>query len=349
MRKEKLGFVGRDNRNRKPIILGITLLAFVLSGALQFAPGSQKTDPLPSWNDGAVKQSIIAFVNKITTKDGADFVPESERIATFDNDGTLWVEKPIPIEIYFIGSRIRKMVEKDPSLRQRPSFKAAVERDIPFLQQELDRALPELLKAAYSNISQDQFEAEARQFIETQHPQIKVPYTQLTYPPMLELLAYLRANQFQIWICSGGTADFMRVFAPQLYGVPPERIIGTELKHESRDLDGRQVIWRLPEIESFNDKEAKAIHIEQKIGKHPVFVAGNVGGQGDIAMMKYSKERTGASFQLLINHDDRKREFMYGEAGNNSLDAAKKWGFTVVSIKNDWKTPVQFKKDHSMQ
>ena len=141
----------------------------------------------------------------------------------------------------------------------------------------------------------------------------------------------------------------MRVFAPKLYGVPPERIIGTELKHETRDLDGRQVIWRLPEIESFNDKEAKATHIEQKIGKHPVFVAGNVGGAGDIAMMKYSKDRTGASFQLLINHDDRKREFLYGEAGNNSLDAAKKWGFTVVSIKNDWKTPVQFKKDHSMQ
>jgi hypothetical protein len=155
---------------------------------------------------------------------------------------------------------------------------------------------------------------------------------------MIELLGYLRRNGFQTWICSGGTIDFIRAFAPQIYGIPIDQIIGTELKRESRMEGDRLVVWRLPEIEAINDKEGKPVGIDRHIGKRPIFVAGNVGAYGDIAMMQYSKGRRGPSFQLLINHDDAAREFAYGGKGNASIDAAKKYGFTVVNIKSDWKT-----------
>jgi hypothetical protein len=155
---------------------------------------------------------------------------------------------------------------------------------------------------------------------------------------MIELLDYLRRSGFQAWICSGGTIDFLRVFAPQIYGIPIDQIIGTELKLESRMEGDRLVVWRLPEIEAINDKEGKPVGIDRQIGKRPIFVAGNVGNYGDIAMMQYSKSRRGPSFKMLINHDDAAREFAYGEKDNASLNAAKKYGFAVVSVKNDWKT-----------
>jgi hypothetical protein len=169
------------------------------------------------------------------------------------------------------------------------------------------------------------------------HPKLDRPFTEITYQPMLELLAYLRRNGFQTWLCSGGTIDFMRAFAPQIYGVPVEQIIGSELKRESRMEGGRLVVWRLPEIDAINDKEGKPVGIDRQIGKRPVFVAGNVLSGGDIAMMEYSKGRAGPSFQLLINYDDDAREFAYAEKNNASLDAAKKYGFTVANIKSDWK------------
>jgi phosphoglycolate phosphatase-like HAD superfamily hydrolase len=296
-------------------------------------------DPLPSWNDGAAKRGIVDFVTRVTREGGPDFIPAAGRVATFDNDGTLWVERPLPAEVYFIFARVREHAAKDPSLKERQPFKAALEGDAAYFHEAGKKAVLELLVATETGMDQESFAADARRFLEKwRHPKLDRPFTEIAYQPMIELLAYLRGNGFQTWISSGGTIDFLRVIAPQIYGIPIDQIIGTELKLESRMDVARLVVWRLPEIETINDKEGKPVGIDRRIGKRPIFVAGNVGNYGDIAMMQYSKGRRGPSLQLLINHDDAAREFAYGEKDNASLDAAKKYDFTVVNIKNDWKT-----------
>lgn len=327
----------QSTRRKVVIALIVATLGF---GAIQPASSQRaQTDPLPSWNEGSVKKAIIDFVTRVTKPGGPDFVPAGDRIATFDNDGTLWVEKPLPNEVFFVLSRLKEMAAKDPSLKERQSFKAALEGDAAYFHEAGAKAVLELLLATHTGMTQEQFAGEARRFIETErHPRLDRPYTAVVYQPMIELLAYLRANQFQTWLCSGGTIDFMRVFALKTYGIPPEQVIGSEFKRESRREGDRLVIWRLPEIDAINDKDGKPVGIDRQVGERPIFVAGNVFSGGDIAMMEYSKGRSGPSFQLLINHDDAEREFAYAEKDNFSLDAAKKFGFTVVNIKSDWKT-----------
>jgi hypothetical protein len=321
------------------ILLATTLVIGVARPAVSQRGQTGLGDPLPSWNDGAAKRGIIDFVTRVTREGGSDFVPAADRVAAFDNDGALWVEKPLPVEVYFIFARVRELAAKDPSLKERDPFKAALEGNVTYFHEAGKKAVLELFVATETGTDQERFAAEARRFLEKwRNPKLDRPYTEISYQPMIELLAYLRRNGFQTWICSGGTVDFLRVFAPQIYGVPIDQIIGSELKLESRMEGGRLVIWRLPEIEAINDKEGKPVGIDRQIGKRPIFVAGNVGNYGDIAMMQYSKGRGGKTFQLLINHDDAAREFAYGEKDNASLNAAKKYGFTVVNIKNDWKT-----------
>jgi phosphoserine phosphatase len=296
-------------------------------------------DPLPSWNDGEARHAIIDFVTRVTTEGGPDFVPLADRVAVFDNDGTLWIEKPLPVEAYFILERARELAAKYPSLKERRTFKAAIEGDVSYFQEAGKKAVLDLLVATETGMDQEGFAAEARQFLEKwRQPKLDRPFTEIAYQPMIELLAYLRQNGFRTWISSGGMLDFLRAFAPQIYGIPIDQIIGTEIRRESRMIGDRLVIWRLPEIETINNKESKPVGIDRHIGARPIFVAGNVGNNGDIPMMQYSKGRRGASFQLLINHDDAAREFAYGEKDNASLNAAKRYGFTVVSMKNDWKT-----------
>jgi hypothetical protein len=334
------------NKRRRVIqrAIPIVILAVALGfGASQSASSRRNqtggADPLPSWNDGAAKRGIIDFVTRVTREGGPNFVPVADRIATLDNDGTLLVEKPLPMEVYFLFARVRELAAKDPSLRERQPFKAALEGDAAYFHKGGKKAVLELFVATETGMDQDEFAADARRFIEKwRHPKLDRPFTDVAYRPMIELLVYLRRSGFQTWICSGGTIDFLRVFAPQIYGIPVDRIIGTELKLESRMVNDRLVVWRLPGIEAINDKDGKPVGIDRQIGKRPIFVAGNVGNYGDIAMMQYSKGRRGPSFQLLINHDDAAREFAYGEKDNASLDAAKKYGFIVVNIKSDWKT-----------
>jgi phosphoserine phosphatase len=322
------------------VILLATALGFgTVHPAVSQRAQTGRGDPLPSWNDGAAKRGIIDFVMRVTREGGPDFTPVADRIATLDNDGTLWVERPLPVEVYFILGRVRELAAKDPSLKERQPFKAALEGDAAYFHAAGRKAVLELLVATETGMDQESFAAEARRFLEKwRHPKLDRPFTKITYQPMIELLGYLRRNGFQTWISSGGTIDFIRAFAPQIYGIPIDQIIGTELKRESRMVGDRLVVWRLPEIEAINDKEGKPVGIDRHIGKRPIFVAGNVGAYGDVAMMQYSKGRRGASFQLLINHDDDAREFAYGEKDNASLNMAKKRGFTVVNIKDDWKT-----------
>jgi len=333
--------------NKRTYMLAIAFVITVTLLIKMISPTSAQVidDPLPSWNNGEVKQSIIEFVARITTENSSDFVPIADRIATFDNDGTLWVEQPTYNQVLFVIARVENLAANDPSLQQKPPFKAILEKDMAYLSQLSEADVMALLAATHSNMTQEQFEIEVRSFYETAiHPTLQVPITQVTYKPMRELLDYLRANGFQTWICSGGGIDFMRPITEQVYGIPPQQVIGSSLKKEFTDRDGEPVIWRLPEVGRVNDKAGKPIGIDSHIGKHPVFAAGNVKSGGDIAMLTYSQGRSGASFQLLINHDDAQREFAYQEPDNASLNAAQANGWQVVSIKNDWQTVFLFQQ-----
>jgi phosphoserine phosphatase len=302
------------------------------------AQNQNGADPLPSWNDGAAKRAIIDFVGRVTRSQSADFVPVAERIATFANDGTLWQEKPVAEGVFALG-RLRELASRDPSLRQRQPFKAALEGDVAYLRDAGVAAVLELLKVAYAGVTQERFTGEARAFLDTaRHPTLARRYTELAYPPMLELLAYLRAYGFRTWLCSGGTTDFMRIFSQDVYGIPAEQVIGSELKRETRFEGPRMVIWRLPEIETLDDEHMKPVNIDRHIGVRPLLAAGNVRSGGDVAQLQYSRGRAGPSLQLLINHDDATREFAYMERDSASLKAARTYGFVVVSMRRDWKT-----------
>jgi hypothetical protein len=297
------------------------------------------TEPLPSWNDSASKRAIIDFVRRTTDPRSPDFTAPTDRIATFDNDGTLWVEKPLPNEVYFMLARVKELAARDPSLAERQPFRAALTGDAAYFHQAGAKAVAELFVATHSGSSQEDFASQVRAFLGRDvHPKLRRRFTTLAYRPMLELLSWLRATGFQTWICSGGDADFMRVFAEEVYGVPTQCVIGSEVKREARREDGRLLISRLAAVDAINDKDGKPVGIDRQIGKRPLIAGGNVLSGGDIAMMEYSKGRKGPSLQLLINHDDGDREFSYAEEDGASLNAARTHGFTVVSIRNDWKT-----------
>ncbi|MFQ4144013.1 HAD family hydrolase [Chlorogloeopsis sp. ULAP02] len=325
-----------------PIIRVATIAAlFVVAIALSVPlvhGQSTPTDPLPSWNDGAVKKSIIEFVSRVTKEGSSDFVPVTDRIATFDNDGTLWPEKPL-IQGMFVLEKLKRMAAADPSFKKKQPFKAVLEGNVAYFSQVGEEAVIELFGATHSNITQEQFEAETQAFFKKGiHPRFKVPYTQLAYQPMVELMQYLRANGFQTWICSGGGIDFIRTISQQMYAIPPQQVIGSSLKKEFIEKDGKRTLWRKPELDLYNDKAGKPVGIDLHIGKHPVFAGGNVRSGGDIAMLTYSQGLKTPSFQLLINHDDAKREFAYQEKDNASLKAAKANSWAIASIKQDWKT-----------
>lgn len=316
-------------------------LCLLCGGASAYAQ-SATGEPLPSWNEGPAKKAIIAFVKKVTTEGGPDFVPVEDRIATFDNDGTLWCEFPLA-EAQFALARLRAMAEKDPSLRERQPYKAALEGDVEYISAAGARAVLELITATHTNESESEYENGARAFLGTaKHPRFGAPYTHLTYRPMIELLDYLRANGFKTFICTGGEIDFVRTFSRQIYGIPTEQVIGSHFEKEWIERDGKRVIWRKPKLLLLNDKDLKPVGISMHIGKRPIFVAGNVRSVGDIGQLRYSQETTGPSFQLLINHDDAEREYAYREKDNASLNAARKNGWTVVSMKDDWKTVFNF-------
>lgn len=319
-----------------------SLLFFVLAIATIAPVSAAESDPLPSWNEGEVKGEIIAFVDRITTQDNPDFVPVEQRIATFDNDGTLWPEQPL-IQGMFVRDRLAEQVANDPSLAEKQPYKAVLEGDLSRLGRLTGSEVTALLTAVYTDTDGGKYEADVRDFFATEkHPILGVPYTELAYQPMVELLDYLRANGFQTWICSGGGIDFIRVISQQMYGIPPQQVIGTSIAKAFIEQDGTFVLQRQPKIGSFNDKAVKPVNIDLHIGRRPVFAAGNVKSGGDIAMLTYSQGRAGASFQLLINHDDRSGEFAYQEPDNASLNAAATHGWTVVSIQDNWQQVFAF-------
>jgi phosphoserine phosphatase len=292
-------------------------------------------DPLPSWNEGTLKSDIIAYVNKVTKEGSPDFIPVENRIATFDNDGTLWAEKPYVQEL-FAFYRVKKMVEAKPELAKQQPFKAVVEKDKTFFAKGGDKALIELVALTHTGITEDQFENATKEFFAgARYPGKNVPLKQIRYQPQLELLNYLRANGFKTFIVTGGTIELVRAISADFYGIPKDQVVGTSFKYKFDD--ATRTITREPALDLLNDKGGKPVGIQLHIGQRPVFACGNEGGAGDIAMLKYSQGNKYTSFQMLVNHNDSIREYSYQEKDNASLDAAAKNNWHVINMKKDWK------------
>ena len=314
------------------------LLAVVLALAMAAA---RAADPLPSWNDGPSKAAIVAFVEKVTKQGSPEFVPEAERIATFDNDGTLWAEQPMYFQLFFALDRVKALAPKHPEWKSTQPFKAALEGDMKTLAASGEKGLLTLVMATHAGMTTAEFEKIVKDWLATaRHPTAKRPYTKMVYQPMLELLAYLRANGFKTFIVSGGGIEFMRPWVSEVYGVPPEQVIGSSIKTKFEMRDGKPVLVRLPEINFIDDKEGKAIGINAHIGRRPIAAFGN--SDGDLQMLQWTTAGDGARFALYVHHTDGEREWAYDRKAafgrlDKGLDEAKAKGWTVVDMKKDWK------------
>jgi phosphoglycolate phosphatase-like HAD superfamily hydrolase len=300
------------------------------------------SDLLPSWNDSAAKSAILDFVARVTTAGEPDYVPPSERIATFDNDGTLWCEQPMQVQVFFLIDRVKQLAAKDASMSVRQPFKALLEHDIKALHAQGKQGLMELAFATHAGMTEEEFDEIARTwFASARHPKFGRLFTQLIYQPQVELLAYLRASGFKTFIVSGGGIDLIRAFAEGAYGIPREQVIGSSARLHYELQDGRAVLMKAPELNSFDDREVKPANIGLHIGRRPILAFGN--SDGDLAMLRYTKSGQGARLALLVHHDDAQREVAYDREFKLSplveaLDRATDYGITVVSMKNDWKT-----------
>ena len=281
-----------------------------------------------------MKQAILDYVAKVTKEGSPDFIPPADRIATFDNDGTLWAEQPY-VQQLFANFMAKKKMEKDPSLAKKQPFKAIAEHDKSYFEKGGMNALLELLTATHGGMTTDEFNAYAKEFCSVAtYPGRNVPLKQITYQPQIELLNYLRANGFKTFICTGGTIDFVRTISEDFYGIPPDQVIGTSFQYEF--IDTNNTVFRKQTIASFNDKTVKPVNIQLHIGKKPVFACGNEGGAGDIDMLEYSQTSSYPSFQMIVNHNDSIREYYYQEKDTASLKAAAKNKWHVVNMKDDW-------------
>lgn len=306
-------------------------------------------EPLPSWNDGKAKQSIIAFVEKVTTEGSPDFVPVAQRIATFDNDGTLWCEKPMPVQVYFALDRVKELAPQHPEWNDKEPFASILKGDPNALMAGGERGVVELFMVTHAGNTTDEFEKIVKDWIATaKHPKTGKLYTEMIYQPMLEVLAYLRANGFKTFIVSGGGIEFMRPWAEKTYGIPPEQVVGSSVKTQFEMRDGKPVLVRLPEVNFNDDKGGKPVGINEHIGRRPIAAFGN--SDGDLQMLQYAGAGSGSRFCLYVHHDDAEREYAYDRADHlakldKGLDEAAAKGWTVVSMKNDWKTVFPAKSD----
>jgi hypothetical protein len=298
--------------------------------------------PLPSWRDGPARRSILDFVARVTDRDGTDFVPPPDRIATFDNDGTLWCEQPLQVQFFFGRARLEALAARDPSLAQRQPFKAFLEHDTKTIHDLGKKGLFEVAAVAHAGMTEDEFDALARDWLATaMHPILGRPFTALTYRPQRELLAFLRANEFKTFIVSGGGIDLIRAFAEEAYGISREQVVGSSVRLRFEIRSGRAELMKLAELNSFDDRDEKPANIGLHIGRRPILAFGN--SDGDLAMLRYCRSGSGARLALLIHHDDAEREFAYDRDFRLSplaeaLDHASEYGITVVSMKNDWET-----------
>ena len=324
------------------IIFGILRFFF---GAVILSLGSlanAQADPLPSWNDTASRRAIVEFVGKVTQEGSPDYVPVPERIATFDNDGTLWAEQPMYFQAFFIVDRVKALAPQHPEWTTQEPFASVLKGDMKTALAGGEKALLEMVMATHAGMSTAEFEQIVKDWIATaRHPKTGRPFTEMIYQPMRELLAYLRANGFKTYIVSGGGIEFMRPWTEKVYGVPPEQVIGSSIKTKYEIRDGKPVLVRLPEINFIDDKEGKPIAINQHIGRRPIAAFGN--SDGDLQMLQWTTAGAGPRFALIVHHTDAEREWAYDRKSHigkldKALDEAQARGWTVVDMKRDWKT-----------
>lgn len=298
--------------------------------------------PLSSWNDGAAKSAILDFLTRVTTPGRPEYAPPAERIATFDNDGTLWCEQPLQPQVFFLIDRVKALAAGDPGLKERQPYKALLELDFKTLLGLGKQALLELAFATHAGMPEEAFDGIAREWLETaEHPKLGQRFEDCSYRPQRELLDLLRANAFKVFIVTGGGVDFVRTISEEVYGVPREKVIGSSVKTRFEMQDGRGRLMKLSQLDSFNDGEAKPQNIGLHIGRRPLLAFGN--SDGDLPMLLYANNGPGARLALLLHHDDAEREFAYDRDFRLSplaeaLDRAKDYGLTLVSMKQDWKT-----------
>lgn len=339
---------------KKISLLGLAFLLIVScknESSVQEDNSKEKTevaivDPLPSWNDVVSKQNIITYVTEVTDLKSENFIPIKDRIATFDNDGNLWAEQPAYFQLFFAIERVKAMAEDHPEWKNEQPFKAVLENDLEELKKQGEHGLIQLVMATHSGNTTDEFDADVKAWVKTaKHPTKNVGYDQLVYQPMLELLQYLRANDFKTYIVSGGGVDFMRAFVTEIYSIPEEQIIGSRIKTEFDYNNGNPVIKRLPALDFIDDKEGKPLNIQKIIGKKPVFSSGN--SDGDLQMMQWAASNKYKSFMLYVHHTDSIREWAYDRESHigrldKGLDQATSDGWTVIDMEKDWKVIYPF-------
>ncbi len=316
----------------------IALLGLTLS-----MPARAQSDPLPSWNDGAVKKSITDFVARVTTHGGTDFVPAEQRIATFDNDGTLWCEQPAYFQAVFAFDRIKAMAPQHPEWKTTQPFKAIIDKDMQALASSGEKGLLQIMAVTHSGMTIEAFSKAGLVWSATaRHTRFNRPYTQLVYQPMLELLTFLRANGFKTFVVSGGGVEFMRPLMEKVYGIPPEQVVGSSgMVKLQTGADGKPELMKLPKIEFVDDGPGKPVGINRFIGRRPIFAFGN--SDGDLQMLQWTMAGEGARFAGIVHHTDAEREYAYDRQSkigklDKALDQGTAKGWTAVDMKRDWKT-----------
>ena len=315
---------------------------------LALVPSPLASDPLPNWNDTTSKAAIVAFVQRVTKEGSSDFVPVAERIAVFDNDGTLWSEQPIYFQLGFVLDRVKALAPEHPEWKDREPFRSVLAGDVKAALAGGEQAVAQLVLATHSGMTTEEFEQTVTQWITTaKHPVSGKLYTEMVYQPMLELLGYLRENGFKTYIVSGGGIEFMRPWVERVYGIPPEQVVGSSGKTEFELRDGKPVLVKLPELGSVDDGPGKPVNINLHIGRRPIAAFGN--SDGDQQMLEWTAAGSGPRFALLVHHTDDERETAYDRQSHigkldQALDEAAAKGWTVVDMKKDWKKVFAFEK-----
>ena len=319
---------------RTRLVLALTLVA------LAVPPASGGEDPLPSWVEGPTKRAIVDFVGRVSDEGGPDFVPVADRVAVFDNDGTLWCEQPVYVQAVFVRDRIRALAGRHPEWRETPPYSAVLDGDRDALAALGEKGVAELVSATHSGMTVDEFRRIAERWIASaRHPRFDRPYTQCVYQPMIELLECLRSHGFETFIVSGGGIEFMRPWTGPVYGIPPEQVVGSTIRTTYEEVDGRAELVRLPEIDFIDDKAGKPVGIGRHIGRRPIAAFGN--SDGDYEMLRYTTEGPGPRLGLIVHHTDADREYAYDRDSpvgrlDRALDEADGRGWIVADMARDW-------------
>jgi phosphoserine phosphatase len=326
----------------------LAALAFGLAAVTTSDAQTTQADPLPAWNEGVPKRAVIEFVTRVTTQGRPDFVAPSGRIATIDNDGTLWCEQPVYFQAVFVFDRVRQLAGTNPELKEKQPYRAILENDRAAMASFTKYDLLTLLATTHSGMTSEEFDRMARNWLDTaRHPRFHRLFKECVYQPQLELLAYLKTNGFKTFIVSGGGIDFIRGYAEETYGIPPERVVGSSVKTRFELRDGKAELLKLPELNSLDDGAGKPVNIDLHIGRRPILAFGN--SDGDLEMLQYTADGPGPRLMLLLHHDDAQREYAYDRESkvgrlDKAWDEATKRGWTVVSMKDDFKTVFAFEK-----